>query len=131
VSVGAWDFGPFENDDAVDFAARLAGAPRWSTVQAVLGNALLADYLEAPEASEAIAAAAFVAAAHSGDHDLLPSQGVALLPLLGAVPIALRVLAAEVLRKVADGSELAELWNENDDGGACWVESLSAIGVRL
>ena len=129
--MGAWDTGAFDNDDAADFTARLAGAPRWDTVQAVLTNAVNADFLEAPEACEAVAASAFVAAAYSGDQTLVPDAAAGVLTLLGPVSATLRVLAAEALRKVADGSELSELWDEGEDGGAVWVETLSAIGVRL
>ena len=62
---------------------------------------------------------------------LAPSAGKGLMALLGPVPVELRVLAAEALPRIAEQSELSELWNESEDGGARWLESLSAIGVRL
>jgi hypothetical protein len=129
--VGAWDSGPFENDDGAEFVAQLCAAPNWGTVREALQAALRPDYLEAQLASEAVAAAAIVAAAYSGDNSLAPSAGRGLLRLLGTAPVELRVLAAEALPRIAEQSELAELWNESEDGGVRWIESLSAIGARL
>jgi hypothetical protein len=131
VSVGAWDSGPFDNDDGADFAAQLTAAPNWNTVREALQSALRLDYLEAQLASEAVAAASFVAAAYSGDSSLALGGGPGLLKLLGPVPVELRVLAAEALPRIAERSELAELWNESEDGGVRWLEGLSAIGARL
>ena len=131
MSVGAWDSGPFENDEALDFAGRLANAPDWGTVRAALKSALKQGYLDATEASEAVAAAAFVAAAYCGDVKLTPEGSEGVLKLLGAAPVELRVMAAEALPRIAERSELAELWNEAEDGGMQWLENLSAIGARL
>lgn len=129
--MGAWDSGPFDNDDAADFAARVEDAPGWATVKDALQSALRSDYLEAPQASEAVAAAAFVAAAHSGDADLVTEERASVLKVLGAAPADLRVLATEALTRVAGDSELAELWNESEDGAKPWLAHLSAIGARL
>ena len=130
--LGAWDSGPFEIDDGAEFVAQLCAAPNWGTVREALQAALRPDYLEAQLASEAVAAAAVVAAAYSGDNSLAPSAGRGLVesPWVPA-PVELRVLAAEALPRIAEQSELAELWNESEDGGVRWIESLSAIGARL
>jgi hypothetical protein len=61
--MGAWDAGPFDNDDAVDWAAefdnadKAAGTERLRTAL----QAASADYLEAPEGAVAVAAAQVVA----------------------------------------------------------------------
>ncbi len=129
--MGAWDSGPFENDDGAEFVEQLCAAPNWGTVREALQLALRPDYLEAQLASEAVAAAAVVAAAYSGDRSLAPAAGKGLMSLLGPAPVELRVLAAEALPRIAERSELAELWSESEDGGLRWIESLSAIGARL
>ncbi|HWE47378.1 MAG TPA: DUF4259 domain-containing protein [Caulobacteraceae bacterium] len=129
--MGASSVDAFDNDDAADFAARLAGAPHWSTIETTLNAALTADYIEAPEASEAVAAAAFVAAAHSGVAGMIPSDHAGLPSVLGPASPALRVLAGEALARVAARSELAELWEESDDGATAWRNTLAAIGARL
>ncbi|MFC8095227.1 DUF4259 domain-containing protein [Streptomyces sp. NPDC057301] len=64
--MGTWGVHPFDNDTAADFANDLddaAMAERQSLVRrALLRAAGDRDYLEAPEAEEAVAAAALVAA---------------------------------------------------------------------
>src|SRR3954470_16325508 len=64
--MGAWGSGPFDNDDAADLAGDLAEPTESASVVAALGDALLAatageEYIDAPEMSRAIAAAAIVA----------------------------------------------------------------------
>jgi hypothetical protein len=64
--MGAWSSGPFDNDDAADFVGELCKMTPPEFVAAVLGDALLAvtagdGYIEAPEMSRAVAAAAIVA----------------------------------------------------------------------
>jgi hypothetical protein len=64
--MGAWGNGPFDNDDAADFAGDLADMTDSAMVVTVLGDALLAatageGYIEAPEMARAVAAAAVVA----------------------------------------------------------------------
>ena len=113
--MGAWAEGVFDNDDALNFADRLDMAPDWATVADALQRALRADYLEAPDASEALAAAAFVAAGHSGQHDLVPPRYAVLLKGMGPVGPGLRVNASEAVGRVASDSELADLWAEGED----------------
>lgn len=125
----AWAEGVFDNDDALNFADRLDMAPDWATVADALQRALRADCLDAMDAAEALAAAAFVAAAHSGEHDLVPPRYVVLLKGMGPVGAGLRVNATEAVGRVASDSELAELWEGGDASG--WLETLSAIGARL
>ena len=36
-----------------------------------------------------------------------------------------------IARRTAEKSELADLWNDSEDGGARWLEGLTAIGARL
>jgi Domain of unknown function (DUF4259) len=62
--MGAWDIGPFDNDDAADFLAGLSGTPaagRAGRLRAAL--ALPGGYLQIDDASAAVAAAALLAAA--------------------------------------------------------------------
>lgn len=62
--MGAWGFGSFENDDAADWAADLAEMGEDALIDEALERVLDAetDYIEAPDASCAIAAAEVVAA---------------------------------------------------------------------
>jgi hypothetical protein len=60
--MGAWGVGTFENDDACDFAAEVAKSSNLSKMEDALDRVLKAgnEYIEAPEATEALAAAEIV-----------------------------------------------------------------------
>uniref|UniRef100_A0AAU1HSZ6 DUF4259 domain-containing protein n=1 Tax=Streptomyces sp. NBC_00180 TaxID=2903632 RepID=A0AAU1HSZ6_9ACTN len=120
--MGTWDVHPFDNDTAADFANDLddaAMAERESLIRrALLRAADDRDYLEAPEAEEAVAAAALVAAQCSdGEPVSIPYGPDEPIPTLS---FELRPLAVEALERVlADESELSDLWGESE-GGVDW-----------
>lgn len=72
-SAGAWESGSFDNDDAMDWVAMCVRSKGASAVGKTLEASLKPAYLEAPEASEAIAAAEVVAAARGKPNSKLPS----------------------------------------------------------
>ena len=62
-TAGAWDTGPFDNDDALDWVWELSESNDLAVIEATLESAANSSgYLEAPTASMAIAAAEVVAA---------------------------------------------------------------------
>ena len=127
----AWANGPFDNDDALDFIDDLAEAPEWRTVvQALDYVTKTAGYLEAPEGSIAVAAAAIVAAS-VGDVTILPDNHRELKAALGGPPDGAVALARSALaRVVAPASELDELWQEGDDHDA-WLTQIADLQSRL
>ena len=127
----AWASGHFDNDDALDFIDDLAEAPDWRTVvQALDYVTKQAGYLEAPEGSIAVAAAAIVAAS-VGDASILPDNHQDLKAALGAAPEGAIGLARSALaRVVAPASELDELWQEGDDHDA-WLTQIAALQTTL
>ena len=111
--MGAWGSGPFDNDDAMDFVGGLADAPGADLV-VLLGEALKLpqDYVESPEGSNAVAAAALIAARRGYNAD-----NPTVADLLQTHPFdpdeELRSSAVAALVRVAgDESELMELWDE-------------------
>ncbi|NHA66553.1 DUF4259 domain-containing protein [Phycicoccus flavus] len=125
--MGTWGLRPFENDDAADWVFGLE-----DDGLAAVTAALRTDegYLEAPEAAEAVAAAAAVGVVLG-----VPVESAEEVDewAAGADPGEVRLLAAEAaaaLDRVLDGSELAELHDEagNDD----WRTSTAALrdGLR-
>ncbi len=111
--MGAWGSGPFDNDDAMDFVGDLAdGSTAHLVTRLREALALSDDYVESPEGSSAVAAAALVAARRGYDSD-----NPTVADLLAAHPFAaddeLRSMASAALARVAgDDSELMELWEE-------------------
>jgi hypothetical protein len=126
--VGAWGHEPLENDDAMDFMDDLSEEPKWALVQAAFLPALEDGYLEAPEASVAVAAAAVLAAARSDAE--IGEEIAALLGVLGPAPKDLLPMALKALAKVGDGSELDELWSESDDYQP-WRAALATLESEL
>lgn len=115
--MGAWDYGPFDNDGALDRVAELrSGGPedmvdRLTAAMTMITDA--EDYIENPEAQEAVAAAVLVAArlgaplAEGPAHDLLASHPFAADPELIA-------LAHRTLDRVTTpgDNEWYDLWAE-------------------
>ncbi|MGX1222792.1 DUF4259 domain-containing protein [Streptomyces ambofaciens] len=131
--MGTWDTHPFDNDTAADFANDLDDADmleRETLIRRALMRAADSkDYLEAPEAEEAVAAAALVAAQCSGIELASPSYGPE--EPIPTLPADLRSLAVKSLDRVlADESELAELWKESE-GGRAWERSIGQLRQLL
>ncbi|MFJ8430988.1 DUF4259 domain-containing protein [Kitasatospora sp. NPDC094019] len=129
--MGTWDIGHFDNDTAADYCGALDEAPPGER-EGLLRHALTLtaeagaeDYLDSDEAVRALAAAALVAAQCPGGEPVTTAYGPGEpLPVLAA---DLRPLAVAALdRTVAEESELAELWDETEDGPA-WRRAVQAL----
>jgi Domain of unknown function (DUF4259) len=133
VAMGAWGPGPFENDDALDFLVELEAATDWSGVVDALdavAEAGTPDYIEAPEASVAVAAAEVVAAALGSPRGDLPSEVLAWVAgpgRHGSPPAA--ALAIRAVERVVAASELAELWADENDHA--WQAAVADLSRRL
>ncbi|MFD5434060.1 DUF4259 domain-containing protein [Kitasatospora sp. NPDC127067] len=131
--MGTWGIGPFENDTAADFADALdetAEGAREALVRAALIRTVRTrDHLEYREGTEAVAAAALIAAQCPGDGPVTTSYWPdRALPVLAT---DLRPLAVEALdRVVAGASELAELWDEAPDGTK-WRQAVRRLRAVL
>jgi hypothetical protein len=118
--MGAWGSGPFDNDDAADFTSELAEVADPGVVVVVLGDALLAisandGYIEAPDMSRGVAAAAIVAVLASATVPKAPELDESWLNALAVVPSKqLLTEAAAVFRRAfeVDDNEWYELWAE-------------------
>ncbi|PYC75810.1 hypothetical protein C7C46_23305 [Streptomyces tateyamensis] len=117
--MGTWDFGPFDNDPAADFAGELDEAvaeERARLVVAVLERVSASGgYLSGKEGDVAVAAAALVAAQCPGGEPVDPSHGPK-RPIPGLddrwVGLALRALE----RVLGPKSELVEFWDDSGEG---------------
>jgi hypothetical protein len=131
--MGAWGTGPFDNDDAADFAVSLdhlepeqrAGAIRDILVKVVDES----NYLERDAGGAAVAAAALVAAQQSDDITIDcihgPKQSI---PKLAEDLRPVAVLALS--RVLADCSELNELWLDSPVGDA-WLHMIAHLADVL
>lgn len=132
---GAWDVGPFDNDDAADWVWELEESSDLSVVKAALkAVAKLNSYIEAPTGSTAIAAAEVVAALNGQPHAQLPDEVAAWVEtqsLHGDEKLV--KLALQAIARVQDlgDSELAQLWSDSEELQDSWVSELSDLKRRL
>ncbi len=126
--MGAWSHQPFDNDDAL---ALIEEMKREGTM--ALGGALQdvldLEYLEVPEASRAVAAAAFVAVSF-GANVQIPTELEAAAAEWGSSTKGLKSIAASAIEKIRTGSELADLWAESEELEA-WLKTLDLISSGL
>ncbi len=133
--MGAWGTGSFDNDDAGDFLAEVTDSGDLALVREVLDNVLTStEYVEAPDACQAIVAAEIVAAA-LGRATLAAQQQNDLSRWLASIrpkiDADLVAQAREALTRIlAENSELRELWEETDDF-AEWRALVSELGQQL
>jgi hypothetical protein len=130
--MGAWGIGPFDNDDAQDFVLDLADVPD-DELERRLAEALAlpSGYVEVPEASIAVAAAALVAVGAG----MAPPESPTVCEFVASrsVPTttALREAAKAALDRVASqDSELWELWQDAGEADQV-LASHEAINGRL
>ena len=128
--MGAWGSGPFENDDAADWAYEFDDAEDHGVLRDAF-EAVLAEsgYLDSREGANAVAAAAVTAAAIDGDASGLSEDVVAYLGRAGRPDADSIDLALRALERVGKDGELAELWDETDDPS--WRANLASLRDRL
>jgi hypothetical protein len=129
--VGAWGTGSFDNDDATDWAAGLDKLTPEELTGILAQAADNPEYLEAPAAYVAVAAAEVVAA-------LGGAPAVGALPGIvhwankhpQALTPELKPLAIRVLERVRRNSEVKDLWMEAD-GLNDWIAAIRELQSRL
>lgn len=133
--MGAWGVGSFENDDAGDFLGDVTESGDLSLVREALDNVLTStEYVEAPDACQAIVAAEVIAAA-LGRATLAAQREEGLVGWLRSVrpkvDAELVARARDALGKISsENSELRELWEETDDFSE-WQASVDELGLQL
>jgi Domain of unknown function (DUF4259) len=131
--MGAWGAGSFENDDAMDWAYDFCEAPGRERIVGAL-TAVFREtegYVEAPESSNAIAAAEIVAALKMVPGSTLPEDVRRCVDNSDiVVDPDLVDLALEAVSRVREDSELKELWDESEYADE-WYAVVEDIEARL
>jgi hypothetical protein len=134
--MGTWGAGTLDNDTAVDWMYGLGEVSDLSLIEGTLDRALAVggEYLEAPDAEEALAAAEAVARmlGNSGvrnDYTQVMDTWVAYMNRLP--PSELVAKAQRIVARIQEApSELLELWSRSDKS-AVWKQSLADLVRRL
>lgn len=134
--MGAWGIGSFENDTAVDWTYGLEGKSDLLYIEAAFDKVLAAgaDYIEAPDAEEAIAAAETVARLQGkfGIRDAYTETVDNWASSISTKPTPELVTKGRlVLARIQESpSELLELWSDGVEAEK-WHESLSELASRI
>lgn len=119
--MGAWAADVFGNDDACDWAFGLENANDLSLVESTLDTVLShgTEYVEAPEASEALAAIEAIARLQGnwGERNAYTEPVDVWVEKTKLQPSAALAKKAHLVieRILAENSELKELWQESDE----------------
>lgn len=134
--MGAWGMGSFENDGASDFLLDVAddGADRVIAAIDAVTAADAGEDIEAPDGTEAIAAAEIVAAVHGRPLPDAPEEEftAAVEACREGLPADIRDRARQTVTRVRDAeeSELRQLWAEADEYDQ-WVAGVNDLLERL
>jgi hypothetical protein len=129
--MGAWGSGSFENDDAADWVAGLATITPDDLTRIFTRAADDPSYLEAPDASIAVAAAEVIAALHGAPAKNVPAKIVEWTEShTDASTPELKALATRAVERVRRDSEVKDLWLEAD-GIKDWIEEIQDLQTRL
>jgi len=134
--MGAWAITAFGNDTAGDWAYGLSEYDDLSLIEDTLDNVLEVggEYLEAPDAEEAIAAIETLARLKGnwGERNVYTEEVDAWVEKVQLKPSqSLVEKARQVLERIlAADSELFELWEESDEFDA-WKSSIDDLKARV
>ena len=130
--MGAWSHEPFGNDTAADWTYDLEETKDLSYIEAALDRVLEcgAEYLEAPEAEEALAAIEVIAKllGKGSQSDAYTESVDAWVSATKLKPPSSLLEKAQhaISRIISEDSELLELWQESEDSEA-WHASVSRL----
>lgn len=123
--MGAWGYGSFENDDALDWVFELEQSRDLSVIVSALNEIIsgIGGYLDATDCANALAAAETVAALAGRPGPALPEEITHWVGERHAespqgrliVDKAVTRQAQHAISAVLSESELKELWEETDD----------------
>lgn len=117
--MGTWDYGPFDNDMAADFAADLDATPESARLDKVY-DALIAardcvGSIDGARAEVAVAAAALASCNLVGGEEF-QSEHYGPLKHLPPMPKDLIAVAADVVKSIIDGeNDVKEYWSGTPD----------------
>jgi len=128
--MGAWGFGHFDNDDALDYVASLMKSEGTGLLSRSLETVLKTDSPITYECTQALAAAEVVAAL-GGFPGELPEEVVEWIKKADRPKDdQLKKLATQAVQKIVASSELKELWEESGDVES-WMEQVQELLKRL
>jgi hypothetical protein len=133
--MGCWAIGSFGNDDAADWVADLTEQRDFSLVRETIAELLAVDgYLDAPYATQALAAIEVVAIALGRPTQAAQAEKELMTRAESTGPSADAVLVSQAIaaidRITAPESELRELWEDTEDFDS-WQADVAGLRAQL
>lgn len=128
--MGAWGFGAFENDTAMDWVGDLEDHDNHDILESAFLSVINVSVAEMTECCEALAAAEVVAALHHAPSEQVPDEVLDWIEKHPDLTESLRDKAVQAIEAMLSDSELRELWEEADDLDV-WKDELEDLVVRL
>ena len=131
--MGAWSHNTFDNDDASDWVYELEESSDMSVIENALNEVTddAEDYIEAPECSNAIAAAEVVAALNGNESANLPESVQAWVAGKPEPDVQINAKAHAAIAAILANSELKDLWEENAEDYPKWIACIDEIRTRI
>ena len=134
--MGAWGTGIFDNDGALDYVGDIVSDSGLSQIEATFDNVLSIklEYLEAPDAENALAAAEILARLQGrGNAEKSTDELEQLIKKTRVSPSRdlMQKARQSVARILTEPSELLELWNDSDEYGAEWKACVENLASRI
>jgi hypothetical protein len=128
--MGAWGYGAFENDVALDWVTQFRDDPACADLRRALTAATGSSCPEFDECSQAVCAAEIVAALKSKPARRLPDEVKSALQIIRGRQSGLATVARKAIQRVLRDSEMRELWRESQHFRA-WQRRLRRLLARL
>ena len=133
--MGCWAIGSFGNDDAADWLSGLTEQDDLALVRETISQLLTADgYLDAPYATEALAAIEVVAAALGRPTAAAQAEEDLMAWVARVNPAPEASLVSDAVRAIdrilAPESELRELWEDTEDFNE-WQADVAGLRAQL
>jgi len=130
--LGAWGYNTFENDNALDWVISLVSQTSIKPIVSALSvKADESGFVAASDDCEALAAAETVAALAGRPSSVLPTNVAAWSQGKARPASELLKLSRDVVKRIADRSELKDLWEESNEIFPAWKASVNDLLSRL
>lgn len=130
--MGAWGYGNFDNDGAMDWIEDFVDDPKPKGVDKVFKKVMdAAKFISLDDSEQALAAAELVAGLNQHPSPDLPDSARMFIERYNILATPeLKSMATKVVERIRDKSEVKELWTESGDLDP-WLEVVDDLLERL
>ena len=129
--MGAWGYGPLEDDTAMDWIGSFSPSPSMDSVIEAIQSALNVDFIDDYCGPHALAACEVLAAVNGQPTKQLPEE-VKEWAVSQTATQELKASAKSLIAKIYEESELREIWDDSGEKAVeNWKVALDDLQKRL